>query len=179
MENFFQILIYLIIIIVFLNSIFKKKDKEKPKVTLPRKTGTYNPLEQKTYDKNQQDDYDILQEIEGLFKNKTTIPVEKRKLESTIEAATKRKVSTSEHIEDKEEHEFDKSWHEITPFKRTVKIDSTIEKEAEQFEHILENLDKAEDSSFIELRNKLSSSELLKDYIVMMEILGKPKYLRR
>lgn len=179
MENFFQVLIYLIIIIAFLSSIFKKKDKQKPQGTTSGRMGYYESSEQKYPQKSQQDEYDILKEIEGLFKTETATTTEKRKLESTIEASQKRKISEEEHTQDKEEHELDKSWHEITPFKRKVKVDSKIEKEAEQFEQLLANLDKQEDSSFIELRNNLFSPQSLRESIIMMEILGKPKYLRR
>lgn len=179
MDNFFQFLIYLIFIIAFLSSIFKKKNKEKPGGPATGHTTPYESPELKYPQKSQQDDYDILKEIEGLFRTEIPNPPEKRKLESTIEASQKRKLSDKEHTEDKDEHELEKSWHEITPFKRKVKIDSKIEKEAEEFEHILENLDNQEDSQLIEFRNKMFSPQSLRENIIMMEILGKPKYLRR
>jgi hypothetical protein len=179
MDNFFQFLIYLIFIIAFLSSIFKKKNKEKPGGTAAGHTSPYKSPELKYPQKSQQDDYDILKEIEGLFRTEIPNPPEKRKFESTIEAAQKRKISDEEHTEDKEEHELDKSWHQITPFKRNVRVDSRIEKEAEQFEHMLENLDKQDDTWSTELRNKLFSPQSLRENIIMMEILGKPKYLRR
>lgn len=184
MDNFFQILIYLIIIIAFLNSVFKKKDKGKPADPSQRRTGPNSSPESGSHQDSQEKEYDILREIEGLFKNETPVPVEIRKRESSIEASERRRVTVeeqgyTEHEGSPTEHELDQSWHKITAFKRTTKINSTIEKEAENFEHILESLHREEDFPLGEFREKLSSTQSLREFIIMSEILGKPKYLRR
>ncbi|HSD63467.1 MAG TPA: hypothetical protein VLB50_06695 [Ignavibacteriaceae bacterium] len=184
MDNFFQILIYLIIIIAFLNSVLKKKDKGKPADSSQRRAGPYSSPESESHQHSQEKEYDILREIEGLFKNETPVPVEIRKRESSIEASERQRVTVekkeyAEHEESSAEHELDQSWHKITSFKRTPKINSTIEKEAENFEHILESLHREEDFPLGEFREKLHSMQTLREFIIMSEILGKPKYLRR
>jgi hypothetical protein len=216
MDNFFQILIYLVIIIAFLNSLFKKRDKDK---TPPRPSNSPNPDNRNSYSsagyerKGQQNSSDILKEIEGLFKGETSYTNE-QKMEQDIEKAEMRKVPVEEHVEDKEwhtedkqwheenkewhseekewhsesaewheetlsDHQMDQSWHRITPFKRTVKVDKTIEKEAERFEQLLAQKQDEENSAWRDLSKNLFSSSSLKEYIVFSEILGKPKYLRR
>lgn len=185
MDNYFQILIYLIIIFAFLNSLFRKKPKAEPP---QRRTGSPETGEQNGYsssEKIQTGEYDILKEIEGMFKGESD-SYDKRKMESEIEKAKMQKVPMEEHTEDKEwhessasEHELDKSWHRITEFKRDTASNALIEKEAERFEHILAEREKEVLFPFDELRKKLYAPETLKDYIVVSEIIGKPKYLRR
>jgi hypothetical protein len=216
MDDYFQIIIYLIIIFAFLNSLFKKKDKGEA----PKRTAGSSPQQQrKTYssgetEQKRQNEYDILKEIEGLFKGEKTYPSADRKAESDIEIAEMRKVPASEHTEDKEwhtedeewhsenkewhtenkewhtesdewheksttEHELDKSWHSITQYKRTNPVDAVIEKEAEKFERMLAERNKVVPYPFNELRKILYSPKTLQDYIVVSEIIGKPKYLRR
>jgi hypothetical protein len=209
MDDYFQILIYLIIIFAFLNSLFKKKDKgeaaKKPTVSPPQQQKeSYSSAKEM---KKTKDEYDILREIEGIFKEEKTYPSRERESESAIEKAEMRKVPESEHTEDKEwhtedrewhsednewhteakewheksttEHELDKSWHTMSQYKRVPKIDKTIEKEAEQFEQMLESMQEEEEFDLTGLQKKLYSVESLKEYMIFSEILGKPKYLRR
>ena len=193
MDDYFQILIYLIIIFAFLNSLFKKKDKGK---TSQRPSNSPDPERKNTYsssDYEQKDkpgEYDILKEIEGLFKNESDY-TSQRKIESDAEKAEMRSVPAEEHTEDKEwhtedsewhsednewhsedeewheksttEHQLDKSWHSITQYKRSPTVDAATEKEAEKFERMIAD------------RNK----EPVFPFIVVSEIIGKPKYLRR
>ena len=200
MEDYFQILIYLIIIFAFLNSLFKKKDKKE----LPRPSNSPGPDTKDTYtsdyeQKAKQSEYDILKEIEGLFKGEHNYTGQ-RKMESDIEKAEMRKVPAAEHTEDKEwhtedsewhteeeewheqstaEHQLEKSWHSITQYKRAPKVDIAIENEARKFEQMLADRNKEVPYPFKDLREKLYSPETLQDYIVVSEIIGKPKYLRR
>ncbi len=207
MNDYFQILIYLIIIFAFLNSLFKKKDKKDP----PRPSNSPGPGTKDTYtsdyeQKAKQSEYDILKEIEGLFKGEHDYSSQ-RKMESDIEKADMRKVPRSEHTEDKEwhtgdsewhtgdsewhteeeewheqstsEHQLEKSWHSITQYKRAPEVDTAIVKEAKKFEQMLADRNKEVPYPFKDLRKKLYSPETLQDYIVVSEIIGKPKYLRR
>ncbi len=201
MSDYFQIIIYLIIIFAFLNSLFKKKDKEK---TPPGTSNSPDRERQRSqvpqgYDQSRkQVEYDIMKEIEGLFKGEIDYPG-RTKMESDIEKAEMRKVPDEEHTEDKEwhtedsewhtedeewheqskkEHQLDKSWHSITSYKKPV-VDAAIEKEAERFERMLADRNKEVPYPFDDLRKKLYSPESLKEFIVFSEILGKPKYLRR
>lgn len=195
MDDYFQILIYLIIIFAFLNSLFRKKNKVE---TPPRPSDSRDTENENTYSApddaqiEKQNEYDILKEIEGLFKGESD-STGRRKMESEIEKAKMRKVPREEHVEDKEWHSLDKesheqsadeiqlnrSWHSITPFKRAPAVDPAIEKEAEKFERMLEDRNKEAVFPLNELRKKLHSPETLQDYIVVSEIIGKPKYLRR
>jgi hypothetical protein len=209
MDNYFQIIIYLIIIFAFLSSIFKKKSKEEPPKTSSDPTP---PVRRKPYtpgrtETKSQDEYDILNEIESLFKGEKTYPTQARRTDSDLEKAEMRRVPESEHTRDKEwhtedsewhsedkewhseseewheesskEHELDKSWHTITQFKRPAPIDAAIEKEAEKFERMLADRNKEIPYPFNELRKKLYSPETLQEFVVVSEIIGKPKYLRR
>jgi hypothetical protein len=216
MSEYIQILIYLFIIFAFLNSLFKKKDKEKapPRPSNSPGPETRNTSSSSEYEqKAKQSEYDILKEIEGLFKGEGGYAAQ-RKMESDAEKAEMRKVPSSEHTEDKEwhtedsewhsedsewhsenkewhseseewheksatEHQLDKSWHSITDYKRSVKVDAAIEKEAERFERMLAERNKEVPYPFDDLRKKIYSPQSLKEFIVFSEILGKPKYLRR
>lgn len=188
MDDYFQIIIYLIIIFAFLNSIFRKKNKGE---TPPRPANSGDIEKDKTYSTSgyaqneKQSEYDILKEIEGLFKGEDT-STGRRRMESEIEKAKMRKVPESEHVEDKEwheqsasEHQLDESWHSITQYKRAPAVDSVIEKEAEKFERMLAERNKEAVYPLNELLEKLYSPGTLQDYIVVSEIIGKPKYLRR
>jgi len=209
MDDYFQILIYLIIIFAFLNSLFKKRDKGEA----PKRTADSSPPQQrKPYSsedtrRRKEDEYDILKEIDGLFRGEKTYPTVGREKESDIEIAEMRKVPASEHTEDKEwhtedeewhsedkewhtesdewheksttEHELDKSWHTITQYKRSAAVDAAIEKEAQKFERLLANRNKEVPFPFNELRKKLYSPETLQEFVIVSEIIGKPKYLRR
>ena len=217
MDDYFQIIIYLIIIFAFLNSLFKKKSKEEtPKRTTDtsppvRKTPSYSSEDTRS---KRQDEYDILKEIEGLFKGEKTFPNQTRRTDSDLEKEEMRRVPESEHTRDKEwhtedsewhsedqewhskseewhseseewheesgkEHELDQSWHTMNQYRKVPKIDKTIEQEAEKFERMLANRNKEVEFPFNELRKKLYSPRTLQEYVVMSEIIGKPKYLRR
>ncbi len=208
MDNFFQILIFIIIIISFLNSMFKKKDNDK---TPQRPSNSPGPRQIDNYSseesqKRKEVQYDIVKEIEGLFKDGKTIPTPGRKMESEIEKAKMRTVPVEEHTEDKEwhtenkewhsenkewhtedeewheqsvtDHELEKSWHQITSYKRPPKVDATIEKEAEKFERMLAERYEEEYYTFRGLRKNLYSTQTLQEYILITEILGKPVYLK-
>ena len=188
MDDYFQIIFYLIIIFVFLNSLFRKKDKgETPKRTAdsspPQKRNTYSPAELK---RQKEDEYDILKEIEGLFKEDKTYPSQDRRTESDAELAEMRRIPEEEHTEDKEwhepvaaEHELEKSWHTITQYKRTAAVDASVEEEAKRFERMLAEREIESAFPLSELRKKLFSPETIKEYILVSEIIGKPIYLRR
>lgn len=188
MDNILQILIYLIIIIAFLNSLFKKKDKsQSPRLPSgspgPQQPDNYSSTEIRSDQNKPHGEYDILKEIEVLFKNEKTVSAEKPKLQSTIEKASIKRIPVEyttgdEHRESESEHELNQNWHRITPFKRTVQVDSTIEKEAKSFERWLED-QKVEDYSYSDISKNLYSPQSLREYFIFSEILGKPKYLRR
>ncbi len=204
MGDYIQILIYLFIIFAFLNSLFKKKDKDKqpPRPSNSPGGGTNNNYSSPGYEKQgRQGEYDILKEIEGLFKGEGDY-TSQRKMEPEAEKAEVRRVpdADAEHTEDKEwhtedsewhtedaewheqsvkENRLEKSWHTITNYKKSTFVDAAVAKEAERFERMLADRNKEVPYPFEELQKKLYSTQALQDYIVVSEILGKPKYLRR
>ncbi len=174
MDDYFQYLFFLFIIISLLSSFFKKKNKpeDKPESQLP------NPPA-KPQRSPQQEDYDIMKEIEKMFKPQSPQP---EKQPGRISAEEK-KYQPSEHTEDPEWHEQTQSEHKLenwdTKRKRAdVKLrqnlNEKILKEAKLFEKNL-----ARKSQVVEVRmdliKKLKQPCTLKEYVIISEILGKPK----
>ena len=69
MDNIFEILIYLIIIVSFLSSIFKKKkqQQQRPPARQPQHEETYQ-TEVSVPQTEKKEEYDILRELEDFFK---------------------------------------------------------------------------------------------------------------
>jgi hypothetical protein len=149
MDNFIQYVFYLIIIIAFLNSIFGKKKKSETK------TETQEP-ESHPYDREidytqaepldaGEDNFAITKEIEKLFRK--DIPME------SLPSINVEPVKINE---------------------TEVKRDYTEER-AKEFEKQLNKREYSSDWFNKSIRNKLQNPESLKDYIIISEILGKPK----
>jgi hypothetical protein len=145
MDNFIQYLFYFIIIAAFLNSIFGKKKKggakPVPQEPLPPSHSRGNEYQAESLG---EDNFDITNEIEKLFKKdlpKPTVPIR-------IEPVEKREAE--------------------------VKRDYTEER-AKEFEKQLNKKEYSSDWFNKNIRNKLQTPESLKDYIIISEILGKPK----
>jgi hypothetical protein len=185
MDNFFEILIYLIIIISFLSSIFRKKKQQQQKqpAKQPHSEDYYQAevAEPQTQEKVE---YDILKELEDFFKvgtepTKQEIPVpqEPRKKITHLEEQTRREIwqerTESEHlIEDWEQKKAEVK-------KRMARVDSGIEKQAARFEESLVRQETALSSIALSVKSKIANPSTLKEYIIFSEILGKPKALRR
>jgi hypothetical protein len=202
MDNFFEILIYLILIISFLSSIFKKKTKELPKPeqqspeekqrgfdyqvdtqTKPEQPGTYSSKE------NQ---YDILRELENLFKtdaergqeSSARIPIpgttsEEKVRQESFESSGWHEPTMSEHKPTYTEHAAT-DWRKVEreKMKRKVqKIDSKVTERAEQFEKLLKKKPVKEDRFVKIIKERLNNPKSLKEYIIISEIIGKPKSL--
>ncbi|MDR3668777.1 MAG: hypothetical protein P4L35_18215 [Ignavibacteriaceae bacterium] len=146
MDNFIQYLFYFIIIAAFLNSIFGKKKKAGNK-PVPQEPlpQTYNRDNDKQTESFGEDNFDITKEIENLFKKE--IPV---------------KSSAPIKIEN------------VTTPETEVKRDLTEER-AKEFEKQLNKREYSSDWFNKSIRIKLQKPESLKDYIIISEILGKPK----
>ncbi|QQS37260.1 MAG: hypothetical protein IPM56_04710 [Ignavibacteriales bacterium] len=186
MDNVFEILIYAFIIISFLSSFFKKKTKEQPKTT-----GTFDNEESvsvTTYkgtpvkaEKKEVDDYDILREIEKMFKTETAESPErvpqrvepiKQAPQSVLKTDTKKVAS--EHSATLSEHVFSKSIsYDDANYRSKLKP-----KSAQQTEKYFPT--KKENKKVLtDLRRKLRDPSSLRDFVIISEILGKPKALRR
>jgi hypothetical protein len=174
MDNYFQYLLFLFIIISLLSSFFKKKDKPESK---RRRTTPRPPL--KPQQSSQQDDYDILNEIENMFKTQSS---QTEKQPESIPAEEK-KYKPSEHTEDPEWHEETPSEHRMgswderrkkTEDKLKQNLNEKILREAKMFEKNL-----AKKSQVVDIRKdlirKMKQPSNLKGYVIISEILGKPK----
>ena len=186
MDNFFEILIYLIIIISFVSSFIKKKQKAKQPAAKSPKLEEYSHADVSVSPSQPKEEYDILKEIDDFFKVGS---------ESTKQERTEVKPKEPESIIQKEEHSKSESWHSPTASehsytnewerkKEVVKklisqVDTKIEKQAAKFE---ESLTKAKPLSVeivASIKTRIHNPSTLKEYIIFSEILGKPKALRR
>ena len=149
MDNFIQYVFYLIIIIAFLNSIFGKKKKSEPK-QVPEEPASQPYHRENDYEQAEtldagEDNFAITKEIERLFLK--DIP---------IEASPSIKVEPVEIT--------------VTEVKRDY-----TEERAKEFEKQLNKREYSSDWFNKSIKNKLQVPESLKDYIIISEILGKPK----
>lgn len=212
MDDLFQYLIYGIIIFSFLSSLFKKK--EQPKPPLPKsapKTGVQFPKEQESMELSKAtqkaDEYDILKEIENLFKDQVKVPQQQktnssvpreyydheisdkdlelendiriqREVESNIPIEYRTSVEERNYIEPKGTIEKKRSVEDRITTRTKTKPDKKIDAQAEQFEKVLSGLQKK--SVFhSEFRKKIKNPLTVREFILFSEILGKPKALRR
>jgi hypothetical protein len=207
MDDLFQYLIYGIIIFSFLSSFFKKK--EPPKQTPSTRTKQPDSV---SYSKQQtdvgrvtasqkQDEYDILRELENMFKGEVSLPpkqspkqtqyeeyaehkIEDKNLETISDRRTLRNVDQNPSIEFKQSVE---ERNYIEPkgtveqnkwTKKKSKIDPKIEASAKEFEKVLAGPRKQR-AAISDFNRKLKNPSTVREYILFSEILGKPKALRR
>jgi hypothetical protein len=188
MDDYFQYLFFLFIIISLLSSFFKKKNKpeNKPERSLPDPPS-------KLQRSSQQEDYDIMKEIENMFKPQSPQP-EKQPERTSIE---EKRYKPSEHTEDPEWHEETTSEHASTLSEHAATLsehrlenwddkrkkaktsnrqtlNEKILKEAEKFEKSLTKKTQVVDVRR-NLIKKLKQPSTLKEYVIISEILGKPK----
>ena len=152
------------------------------------------------------DQNDIFREIEKLFKPENTppeVPVPQQERTTTksqtaiekseYESALKKQYTPEKF--DKEWHEESASWHEETASKHVLetdwnkekrklaeerkKVNSKIEEEAKSFEKFLNQEEKLDSIILKTTKERLKHPQSLKEFIVISEILGKPKALRR
>lgn len=186
MDNAFEILIYLIIIISFLSSIFKKKkqqQQQKPPVKQTQADGYYQ-AEVAEPQTQENVEYDILKELEDFFKvgdespkQKDRVPQEQPEIVKSSDEQMKTDIwktkTESEHVYD----DWERKRQEVS--KRVASVDSKVEKQAAMFETSLERKAPDYTSFAFAVRTKFKNPTTLKEYIIISEILGKPKALRR
>lgn len=189
MDNLFEILIYLIIIISFLSSIFKKKKQQpqkKPPVQEPQREDYYQAEQPEASipQSQQKEEYDILKELEDFFKvgdepteRRVPVPQNQPETVTTDEEHTRREIwqekTKSEHVAD----DWERKKSEVK--KIISSVDSSIEKKAAIFEESLERKESVYSSIALSVKSKMKNPSTLKEYIIFSEILGKPKALRR
>lgn len=187
MDNFFDILIYLIIIISIVSSFLKKK--QPPKKTSERRVQSLEPeqADVQVLTEQPKEEYDILKEIEGFFKVGNEKPgaevtppenVEPKKRMTQIEEQNK---SEGWHTPTASEHVYTQDWEikERELKEKISQIDSGVEKQAAKFEESLQRKEIASSQLAFVVKSKLGNPTSLKEYIILSEILGKPKALRR
>ena len=187
MDNIFEILIYLFIIVSFLASLFKKK---KPGAKSNQQTAR-PPLEPGYQPKStQQEEYDILQEIEKMFKTETSSPGRKEERgfekEERFEPASEHPETADWHQQSPEELKTTISEHAFANWEEKKKktegarkaINEKIVSQAQMFEkHLEKKKELIVDFKKI-LRQKFKEPKSLKEYIIFSEIYGKQKALQ-
>jgi hypothetical protein len=183
MDDVFQILIYLLIIISFIAPIFKKKNQNKNSQPSPRQRSPLqndileNSKTEIAVTESKQTDYDVLKELENFFKvgseektgtaDNQNINYEGQQPEPQIVP----KLRGYQSIWDKKKAEVES----------VVKsLDKKIEDQAKQFQEETAYQKKSLANDFaIRLKKNIREPATLKEYILFAEIIGKPKSLRR
>jgi hypothetical protein len=149
MDNFIQYLFYFIIIAAFLNSIFGKKKKAEtmrvPRQPEPDSYGSDTIDNMSNASETIEEDYTILKEIENLIKKDLPAEPTSKMIKEEVKA-------------------------EVVDFRKDY-----IEEKAKEFEKQDVKRKDNYDWFSINIRSKLKNPESLKDYIIISEILGKPK----
>lgn len=186
MDNFFEILIYLVIIISFLSGLLKKKDKQKQAPVQKPQTTEYSEPEVTVVQAPQREEYDILREIEDFFKvgDQESKP---QQTQTVPEYQPKRDYEFEEHKQTEQWHQPTISEHQYTDIlkkkqqevtDKTSKENSTIEQQAVKFQKHLTQKQTAASEISIKIKERLKHPATLKDYVIISEIMSKPKAFR-
>jgi hypothetical protein len=207
MDDLFQYLIYGIIIISFLSSFFKKKEqpKQTPLSKVKQPDSVSYPKQQSDFGdvaaSQKQNEYDILRELENMFKGEVNLPpkqspkqieyeeyaehkIEDKNLETITDRRTLRNVDQNPSVEYKqsvEERNYIDPKGTVEQNKWTKKksiIDPKVEASAKEFERVLAGPRKQK-AAISDFNRKLKNPRTVREYILFSEILGKPKALRR
>ena len=205
MDDLFQYLIYGIIIISFLSSFFKKKEQPKQN-PLPR---SQEPdaisYQQKNTSLNsdvavkKNEEYNILRELENMFKGNIKIPeqqkpkqvdpydiyqsheIEDKNLDLVVDERMHHGVEDQKPLSSRTTYDDKKNYgrsNVTVNQKQKRKISPKAESSAKEFEKVLAGPRKQR-ASINAFNCKLKNPDKIKEYIIISEILGKPKALRR
>jgi len=190
MDNFFEIIIYLFIIASLVSSFRKKKKKNEEKVSRSENTGQRHQTTLQTESKREQSGKDILEEIQNLFNP----PIAKPSEQNTGFEDLWKSDSTKDHYKEDQYHASIPSEHKVTTKEHVETLsehvrspyDSVRLPEQTVVTRLLDDLDDQKENYktrkpnelLMLIRGELSNSQSLKNYIVISEILGKPKALR-
>lgn len=194
MDNFVDILIYGLIIATFLSSILRKKkvlpkniseDSQVQPGPVNRPVQRVQPPPQK---QSGEVEFDLFKEFENFFNVDTAKPKpQQTKSYSTVREPQRKQndyipvPEKSFHEQTASEHSVTDKWErkkkEIEQIKRT--IDSKIEKEANQFEKYLKKGSTTGTGIVSSLSQRLKDPVSLREYVVISEILGKPRAHRK
>ena len=193
MDNIFEYLIYGFIIISFISSFFKKKKrlpKEPADQTLHQRTDI---TENKIIDippsqEPKAEEYHILKGIESFFdvgkpkQAETKVHTDKEMYEGAKDRENYIPVpEKSFHTLTESEHTFTNPWDEKRKEleKKIEKLSPEIEKRVSAYEESLIRKDSTATGIIKNIKERLKSPSTLKEYIIISEIIGKPKALKR
>ena len=139
-------------------------------------------------EENSSENYDILSEIENLFKTQTAPPqneeTKSTEAENKFEPASEHfettewhKESVTEHKPALSEHSFE-SWEDKAKKAEEIQrqaLNEKIVKQAEMFERNLQKRSYSRTNMRKRIRQSLKQPSSLREYILFSEILGKPK----
>jgi hypothetical protein len=184
MDNVFEILIYLIIIVSFLSSIFKKKkQQQRPPAQQPQTDEQYQ-AEVAIPQTQSKEEYDILKELEDFFKVGSEQPQQQIPDQqetptkvTQVDERTRREMWQSRTESEHYVEDWEGKTAEVK--KRMARVDPSVEKKAALFEESLVRKEAVFSSIALIVKSKITNPSTLKEYIIFSEILGKPKALRR
>ena len=176
MDDVFQIIIYLLILISFIAPIFKKKDQQKKqqqqRQRYPLQNDFEEPATNKTAVETKQQEYDVLKELENFFKVGNEEETQQENfIETKQEPDTQVQKSDYQSIWDRKKAEVEKVVNVL---------DKKIENQAKHFEEQLAYQQVRQTNKLVlQLKNNIRNPSTLREYILFSEIIGKPKALRR
>ncbi len=172
MDNFLQILFFLFIIFSFIAPLFKKKKEQQTKAQDQK-----NPEKQKAKAelKKEMEEYDILNEIQGLFKppEEKKIPAETQPYAQSYEDTPYETPEWEKAL--KTEHTVNDEWHRPTTEADYAKESALLDEEAKRIQKFIDDRNKPVNVRLGELRKSIKNPETLKQYFLISEILGKPR----
>lgn len=186
MDDLFQILIYLLIIISFLAPVFRKKNQpkktdEKQGMRMPGSDVPVNSAPRHYPAKSQQQDYDVLKELENFFKVGTED--EKDEVIPTAKGTVVNEYQTEpEPVLKTQSIDYQSMWEKKKAEVENIvsSVDKNIEMQAKKFQEQIEDRKILKTNDLIiRLRKNLSNPATLREYFVFSEIIGKPKSRRR
>jgi len=178
MDDFFQILIYLLIIISFIAPLFKKKNQQKKsqqqqRQMYPVQDDFEKPETNVTATETRQQDYVVLKELENFFKVGNVEETKKVNFVEPVEM-----VESKPQPEEEYQTKWEKKKAEVE--KVVSLLDKKIEKQAEKFEEqFAHQQTQLTNKLVLQLKNNIRKPATLREYILFSEIIGKPKALRR
>ncbi|HKJ81156.1 MAG TPA: hypothetical protein VJ954_03985 [Ignavibacteriaceae bacterium] len=180
MDNFLQILFFLFIIFSFIAPLFKKK-KEQGQKQQTKAQNQNNPERQraKAELKKEMEEYDILNEIQGLFKPPEEIkkPAETQTYEQSYKESPYETPEWEKAL--KTEHTINDEWHRATTEADFNKESAVIDIEAKRIQKLIDDKNKPVNVRLGELRKSIRNPETLKQYFLISEIIGKPRAVKR
>jgi hypothetical protein len=193
MDNLFEYLIYGFIIISFISSFFKKKKR------LPKEPSDQTPLQRTDIMENKiidippsqepkAEEYNILKEIESFFdvgqpqQTEKEVHSDKKMYEGAKDRENYIPVpEKSFHTLTESEHTFTDPWElkrkELE--KKKEKLSPEVERWASAYEESLIRKDSAATGIIKDIKERIKNPTSLKEYIIISEIIGKPKALKR